>query len=115
MAGRRLLKLVRAKRLLHNLVCAGCRLLDLIQAIRRLVSLQPYLGRSSSVQPCPGRRSATGRRLFNFVWASGRQLKLIRSAATCSTLFGLAGRRLLNRARVGHRLLLLTRISRCLF
>ena len=100
MAGRRLLNLVRAKRLLLNLAWAGCRLLDLIRAIRRLINHQPYPGRSPPVQPCRGWRTATGRRLFNFVWADGRQLKLVQT-----------GRRLLNLVWDGRYLLNLDRVS----
>ena len=94
------LLLCRAGRCLFNLVhnrappsqsCSD----NLIWAIRRLVNLQPCQGRLSHkyIQPCPGWWPTTKRRLFNFAWASRRQLKLIRT-----------GRRLLNLVRVGHRL-----------
>ena len=54
----------------------------------------------------------TGRRLFNFVWAGGRQLKHVWTGRHLLTLVR-AGRRLLDRVRVGH--CLLTQTGRCLF
>ena len=88
MAGRRLLKRVRSKRLLFNLLRAVCRLLNLIQAIHR--NLQPCPGRSPPNRHCPGRRSAVGHRLFNFVRAGRHQIKLV-----------LTSRRLLSLVRAG--------------
>ena len=96
MADRPLLNLVRAKRLLINLVRAGCHLLDSLTGASAVWS-NSNLARA-------------GRVMLNLVRAapsiqlSSPAQKLVR---TCCQLLNLVrvGRRLLNLVRVGHRLL----------
>ena len=79
-------------------------LLTFFHAVQHLVNIQHYPGRLPSFQPCTDRRLATGRCLFNFVWASHRKLKLV---WTVRRLLNSArpGRCLLNHVQLGHRML----------